>query len=182
MTQGFLGIDVGTQGLSIVFADRQLAVLAVGEADYQMVSGLPDGCYEQSPADWVDALQQAMDRLRQALPAQHQQIEILCIGISGQMHGEVLVDGDSSPLGPARLWCDGRNDAEGHELTERFGVKMPRRMTTTRWLWTIRNQPDRAKLTQHMTTPAGWIAHQLTGDWILGVGEASGMFPIDQST
>ncbi|MCH2202246.1 MAG: hypothetical protein MK102_09760 [Fuerstiella sp.] len=182
MTQGFLGIDVGTQGLSIVFADRQLAVLAVGEADYQMVPGLPDGCYEQSPEDWVDALQQAMERLRQALPVQHQQIEVLCIGISGQMHGEVLVDGDSSPLGPARLWCDGRNDAEGHELTERFGVKMPRRMTTTRWLWTIRNQPDRAQLTEHITTPAGWIAHRLTGDWILGVGEASGMFPIDQST
>lgn len=182
MTQGFLGIDVGTQGLSVVFTDQQLAVLAVGEADYQMLPGLPEGCYEQSPDDWVAALQQAMQAIRQALPAEHQQIDVLCIGISGQMHGEVLVGSDLRPLGPARLWCDSRNDAEGHELTERFGVKMPRRLTATRWLWTIRNRPDKAKTTRHITTPAGWIAHQLTDEWLLGIGEASGMFPIDQST
>ena len=182
MTQGYLGIDVGTQGLSVVFADQQLAVLAMGEAGYQMVPGLPEGCYEQSPADWVHALQQAMKALRRSLSAGQDKLEVLCIGISGQMHGEVLVDSNSCSLGPARLWCDSRNDAEGHELTERFGVKMPRRMTATRWLWTIRNRPDKARATRHMTTPAGWIAHQLTGDWSLGIGEASGMFPVDQST
>ena len=182
MTQGYLGIDVGTQGLSVVFVDRQLNVLAVGEADYGMVPGLPEGCYEQSPQDWKTALQQAMSVLRQSLPTEHRKLEIQCIGLSGQMHGEVLVDGDSRPLGPARLWCDHRNDAEGLELTERLGIKMPRRMTATRWLWTIRNQADRARATQHITTPAGWIAHQLTGEWCLGIGEASGMFPIDQST
>jgi sugar (pentulose or hexulose) kinase len=181
MTQGYLGIDVGTQGLSVVFADQQLAVLAVGEAEYQMVPGLLEGCYEQSPDDWVAALQQAMQALRKSLPKEHE-LQVLCIGISGQMHGEVLVGSDSRPLGPARLWCDSRNDAEGHELTERFGVKMPRRLTATRWLWTVRNRPEMALATRHMTTPAGWIAHQLTGDWLLGIGEASGMFPVDQST
>ena len=182
MTQGYLGIDIGTQGLSVVFADQQLAVLGMGEADYQMVPGLPEGCFEQSPSDWELALQQAMAALRKMLSAGHSTIEVLSIGISGQMHGEVLVDDQSQHLGPARLWCDSRNDAEGHELTERFGAKMPRRMTATRWLWTLRNQAEKAKATRHMTTPAGWLAHQLTGDWILGIGEASGMFPIDQST
>ena len=182
MTQGYLGIDVGTQGLSVIFADQQLAVVGVGEAEYRMVPGLPEGCYEQSPSDWENALEQAMSVLRKSLPAEHSNLEIRCIGISGQMHGEVLVDRDLQTLGTARLWCDGRNDAEGHELTERFGVKMPRRMTATRWLWTTRNRPDKAKSTQHITTPAGWISHRLTGDWFLGIGEASGMFPIDQLT
>ncbi len=149
MTKGYLGIDIGTQGLSVVFTDQQLAVVTVGEAGYDMVPGLPEGCFEQSPRDWEQALQQAMTALRQSLPAQHQNPEILCIGISGQMHGEVLVDGDSQHLGSARLWCDGRNDEEGYELTKRFGVKMPRRMTATRWLWTARNQPDKAKATRH---------------------------------
>lgn len=182
MTTGYLGIDVGTQGLSVVFTDDNLTVLGVGEAGYDMVPDLPDGCYEQSPVDWEAALQQAMKSLRQALGAQHENLDVHCIGISGQMHGEVLADGESNVLVPARLWCDQRNDDEGHELTERFGVKTPRRMTAVRWLWTLRNRPDTARATQHMTTPAGWIAHRLTGDWILGIGEASGMFPIDQST
>ena len=132
MTQGYLGIDVGTQGLSVVFTDQRLNVLAMGEAGYEMVPGLPDGCYEQSPGDWERALQQAMRGLRESLPAEHQNLEILCIGISGQMHGEVLVGSDLQSLAPARLWCDSRNDEEGYELTERFGVKMPRRMTSTR--------------------------------------------------
>jgi len=182
MTSGYLGIDVGTQGLSVVLTDDKMAVLGVGDSSYDMVPGLPDGCYEQSPADWEDALRVAMNDLRQSLPAEHQDFEVLCIGLSGQMHGEVLVGDDSTPLGPARLWCDQRNDDEGLELTTRFGVKTPRRMTAVRWLWTVRNRPDTAKATRHITTPAGWIAHRLTGDWLLGIGEASGMFPIDQST
>ena len=182
MTKGFLGIDVGTQGLSVVFTDENLSVVAVGEADYGMVPGLPDGCYEQAPADWEAALRTAMDSLRQTLSADHSEFQVQCIGVSGQMHGEVLVDGESNVLIPARLWCDQRNSDEEHELTSRSGVKMPRRMTAVRWLWTMRNRPEVAEATRHMTTPAGWIAHRLTGDWTLGIGEASGMFPIDQST
>ena len=182
MTKGYLGIDVGTQGLSVVFTDENLSVLAVGEAGYEMVPGLPDGCYEQSPADWEAALRDAMNSLRQSLGTDHDGLDVQCIGLSGQMHGEVLADGDSNVLIPARLWCDQRNSDEEQELTSRFGVKTPRRMTAVRWLWTIRNRADVAKATRHMTTPAGWIAHRLTGNWILGIGDASGMFPIDQST
>lgn len=182
MTKGYLGIDVGTQGLSVIFTDESLSVLGVGEAGYEMVPDLPGGCYEQSPADWEAALREAMNSLRQTLSSDHDDLGVQCIGISGQMHGEVLVDEDSNVLIPARLWCDQRNSDEEHEVTERFGVKTPRRMTAIRWLWTMRNRPDVAKAARHMTTPAGWIAHRLTGDWILGIGEASGMFPIDQST
>ena len=80
------------------------------------------------------------------------------------------------------LWCDSRNEAEGHELTELFGVKMPKRATGARWVWTTRNQTEKAKPARHMTTPAGWISYHLTGQWTLGIGDAAGMFPIDQST
>ena len=120
--------------------------------------------------------------LREALSGESQEIEVKAIGISGQMHGEVLADENGEALGPARLWCDSRNEAEGHELTERFGVKMPKRATATRWLWTIRNQLEKARQARHMTTPAGWISHWLTGQWTLGIGDAAGMFPIDQAT
>ncbi len=179
---GYLGIDAGTQGLSVVLTDEDLNVLATGDGSYDMVAGLDDGCYEQRPGDWESALQSAMSDLRQRCRAEHRDFDVLGIGISGQMHGEVLADSDGQPLGAARLWCDSRNEAEGHELTERFGVKMPKRITAARWLWSIRNQPQQACAAAHLTTPSGWLAQRLTGQWNLGIGDAAGMFPIDQQT
>lgn len=178
-TKGYIGIDAGTQGLSVIFTDEALNVLATGEGEYDMVPGLDEGCYEQLPSDWDAALKSAMEQLHSNIG---DEMEVLAIGISGQMHGEVLADADGNSLGPARLWCDARNEAEGNELTEALGVKMPKRITSARWLWTIRNHPEIAQRAAHMTTPAGWIAFQLTGQWNLGIGDAAGMFPIDQST
>ena len=179
----FLGIDAGTQGLSVVLTDQQLNVVATGDGGYDMQPGLPDGCYEQTPADWEKALVDAMNDLRGKLTGSgREEFEVLAIGISGQMHGEVLVDGNGNAIRPARLWCDGRNEEEGNELTELLGVKMPKRITAARWLWTTRNLSDVAGQTKKLTTPAGWLSHCLTGQWLLGIGDASGMFPIDQQT
>lgn len=178
-TIGFLGIDAGTQGLSVIFTDESLNVLATGDGSYDMVPGLDAGCYEQLPSDWIAALTTAMNDLRSKLTTA---IDVLAIGISGQMHGEVLVDGEDHPLSSARLWCDARNEAEGHELTAAMGVKMPKRITSARWLATVRTRPKLASQVTHLTTPAGWIAFQLTGEWNLGIGDAAGMFPINQKT
>lgn len=128
-TKGFIGIDAGTQGLSVIFTSEDLETLAVGESSYEMVAGLPEGCYEQRPADWESALRHAMNDLREKLSDSHPDIEVLAIGISGQMHGEVLTDDNGEPLGSARLWCDSRNEDEGVELTKKLGVKMPKRIT-----------------------------------------------------
>ena len=179
---GFLGIDAGTQGLSVIFADDELKILAAGEAGYEMVPGLAAECYEQAPADWERALGAAITDLRAKLATLGIEPDVRAIGICGQMHGEVLADELGRSLGTARLWCDGRNEAEGHELTERLGVKMPKRITAARWLWTIRTRRELAVKTAHLTTPSGWLAFRLTGAWNLGIGDAAGMFPIDQST
>jgi len=181
-TQGYLGIDVGTQGLSVIFTDDQLRIRGAGAGSYEMVPGLEAGAYEQRPDDWEQALVSALAELRAKLSLLGIEPEVRAIGISGQMHGEVLCDALGEPLAPARLWCDGRNEAEGHELTERLGVKCPKRLTATRWLWTIRNRPELAQQVVHLTTPGGWIARRLTGRWTLGIGDAAGMFPIDQAT
>ena len=180
-TQGYLGIDIGTQGLSVIFTDESLRIRGTGASSYQMVPGLEAGAYEQQPADWEQALASAVADLRAKLAILNVEPEVRGIGISGQMHGEVLCDALGEPLAPARLWCDGRNEAEGHELTELLGVKFPKRLTASRWLWTIRHRPDLALRVAHLTTPGGWIAHRLTGEWTLGIGDASGMFPIDQA-
>ena len=177
--KGYLGIDVGTQGLSIIFCDEcKLHILATGVGDYEMVPNLDEGSYEQLTDDWDAAMLRAMQQIR----LQIENFEVLAIGISGQMHGEVLIDSTGKNLGPVRLWCDARNEQEGQELTRIFNTKIPKRSTCARFLWTCRNRPDRAKITRHITTPAGWIAHRLTGQWTLGIGDASGIFPIDQRT
>lgn len=179
---GYIGIDAGTQGLSVVFTDESMNVLATGTSDYEMLPDLPEGCYEQQTEDWENAMRLAMQAMRSALPEDVDTIEVLAIGISGQMHGEVLANEQGQSLGPVRLWCDARNDAEGQELTDRLGTKMPKRITAARWLWTIRHQTELAKSTTHITTPGGWLAYRLTGEWNLGIGDAAGMFPIDQNT
>lgn len=181
-TQGYLGIDVGTQGLSVIFVDDALQLRAAGDGSYEMVPGLGEGEYEQQPGDWERVLAAAMQELRAKLATLGVEPDVRAIGISGQMHGEVLCEAGGAPLGPARLWCDGRNEAEGHELTDLLGVKCPKRLTAARWLWTIRNRPSLAAKTAHITTPGGWIARRLTGEWTLGIGDASGMFSIDQAT
>jgi sugar (pentulose or hexulose) kinase len=176
--EGYLGIDIGTQGLTVLLTDVGLKVLATGEATYGFVDGLDDGCYEQDPQAWTDALHKAMLDLRRKVS----DFAVIAIGISGQMHGEVLVGASGVALGPARLWCDARNEDEGSELTKRFGAKVPKRATCARFLWTVRNRPEVARRVRHLTTPAGWIAYHLTGEWNLGVGDAAGMFPIDPNT
>lgn len=123
-------------------------------------------------------MDQAMKQVREKIP----NLEVLAIGLSGQMHGEVLMDEQGKVLGPVRLWCDARNEEEGKELTEKLKVKVPKRMTSARFLWTARNRPDIAKKCKHMTTPAGWMSYRLTGKYTLGIGDASGMFPICQDT
>lgn len=180
--QGYLGIDIGTQGLSVIFTDESMRILAAGEGGYAMVPGLPAECQEQLPGDWEQAVGVAMADLRGKLAALGLEMEVRAIGISGQMHGEVLTDSAGQAMGSVRLWCDGRNEAEGHELTALFDTKVPKRMTVARWLWTIRNQPEKAARVLRITTPSGWIAHVLTGGWTLGIGDAAGMFPIDQQT
>lgn len=177
---GYLGIDAGTQGLSVVFVDQNGKLIATGNGSYSMVAGLPAGCYEQHPPDWEAALIAAMQDLRGLLAAQSVALEVGAIGISGQMHGEVLLDESGNVLGAARLWCDSRNEDEGFELTHSFGLKVPKRMTTARWLWTTRHRSEIARRVAKMTTPAGWLAYRLTGEFNLGIGDASGMFPIDQ--
>lgn len=179
IVRGYLGIDNGTQGISVLFCkEDDLQVLATGEASYGMISDLAEGCYEQLTSDWDTALKDAMNQVKQQLTTN---MEVLAIGISGQMHGQVLV-GSEEALAPVRLWCDARNQQEGEELTALFNTKVPKRSTVARFLWTIRNQPELAHATKHITTPAGWISYRLTGGFNLGIGDASGMFPIDQTT
>ena len=191
----FLGIDIGTQGLTVLVTDRDLHVVAAADATYGFVTPISsssnneDGCYEQTTDDWERALDTACRAVAQQLASlaaatKHSSLRLCAIGISGQMHGEVLLSDEhdgTTVLNPVRLWCDGRNAAEAAELTRVLATKCPQRMTAVRFLWTARQQPARAAATRRLTTPAGWLAWRLTGQVVLGVGDAAGMFPVTSS-
>lgn len=193
-----LGIDNGTQGLTVLLVDIEtsspsLPIVATGEATYECIPNLPEGCYEQNAHDWEDALLQSLDQIRDKMI----DYEIVAIGIAGQMHGQVMVqeatagseDGNramESVLGTVRLWCDARNDKEAREISDWLGLEtpLPKRLTAARWLWTLRNQMHVAQQTTFLTTPAGWLSYMLSDGTsrALGIGDASGMFPMDATT
>lgn len=182
MGHGYLGIDLGTQGLSVIYTDSDMRVIATGEAGYEMVPGLQAGCYEQSPQDWENALGQAMKSLAEKMEQLGKPLAVSAIGISGQMHGEVQIFDPLANARNTRLWCDARNEDEARELTDLLNVKMPKRMTSVRWLWSLRHRGPATTDVCQLTTPGGWLARRLTGQHLLGIGDASGMFPIDQGT
>lgn len=182
MNHRYLGIDLGTQGLSVICTDSAMRVLETADAGYDMVAGLPAGCYEQRPTDWEDALARAMKELARKLVGSGSHLKADAIGISGQMHGEVQVTDESGSARNTRLWCDARNGDEEQELTDLLNVKMPKRMTAVRWLWSLRQRGQDTANVRQLTTPGGWLARRLTGQHLLGIGDASGMFPIDQQT
>ena len=176
----YLGIDIGTQGLTCLLTDADLHVVATGEASYGFVPNSPAGVYEQYTTDWQAALRTATEQVHQQFVAKHNSnaLKIAAIGISGQMHGEVLLTKAGKVLEPVRLWCDGRNAETAAQLTQALQTKCPQRMTAVRFLWTAQHQPDRAAATHRFTTPAGWLAYSLTGKVVLGIGDAAGMFPV----
>lgn len=224
----YLGIDLGTQGLTalLVEADSSLTVVATGEATYGFVPNLQkDGSYEQNAHDWETALVDALNEIQHKLGvlssssldhnddddksnnSSFNKRQVLAVCVAGQMHGQVMVDSDGEVLGTVRLWCDARNEEEAEFLTyDLFSnirinrnndnnkrlrrhythppVKIPKRATVARWLWSIKNQPDLARQCAYLTTPAGWLTYRLTGRSCknLGIGDASGMFPIDTTT
>ena len=181
IAKGYLGIDNGTHGLSVIFTDEDLNVLATGEGSYGFVDDLESGNndaktgtmlflrrWNRFTSKWL-LLRSKLLRLEYPVKCTVQ---------------SAATNPASQPSKSVRLWCDARNEEEGNELKELLQTKVPKRATAARFLWTCRNQPDAATATAtaHITTPAGWLAFRLTGEFNLGIGDAAGMFPINQST
>ena len=176
-----LAIDAGTQGLSVILwcPDRK-RLLGVGEAAYERdyIPGLSDGHLEQYPHYWSDALRAAMIDLRDNVrQASGQAIDqVAAIGVTGHMHCMVRRHADESkPLG-GDMWNDPRGVDESEQLTELFGEHMPARWTGCHILARMRSAPDEWSQATGVSVTSGSLVHDLTGAWVLGPGDATGMF------
>ena len=183
---GFLlGIDLGTSGTKTVLFDTSGTPVASHTVEYPLYQPR-NGWAEQDPHDWWRAVQETV----QAVLAQSgaAPTDIKGVGISGQMHGLVMLDGQGRVLHPAILWCDGRTQKQCDEITIKVGSDrllavsanpaLPG-FTAGKILWMQENEPEVYERCRHILLPKDYIRYKLTGEFATEVSDASGMNLLD---
>ena len=179
----YLGIDLGTSELKLLLLSAAHQVVATVRMPLT-VSRLKPMWSEQAPADWWRALEAAMDRLAQS----HRQAlaEVRGIGLSGQMHGAVLLDEHDAVLRPAILWNDGRSAAQCEalmrdlpELTTLTGNLAMPGFTAPKLQWVREHEPEVFARTVRVLLPKDYLRLMLTGDAITDMSDASGTLWLD---
>ncbi len=180
-----IGIDVGTSSLKVVAVDTHAAVVASAVVEYAFDSPHP-GWAESDPEIWWTATCAAVRQLLRDPAVEG--APIASIGLSGQMHGLVLVDGASVPTGPALMWNDQRTDAvcarAERELTaERIwqltGNRLLPGFTAPKLLWLRDHAPERLRAARWLMLPKDYVRLRLTGCAHTDVSDASGTLLFD---
>ena len=179
----FLGIDLGTSEVKLLLIDGSGAV--VGRAAAPLTVSRPAPLWsEQDPADWSTATTRAVEQLRGTAPAAFARLR--GIGLSGQMHGAVLLDGQDRVLRPAILWNDGRSHAECDELTAAAprlhaiagNLAMPG-FTAPKLLWVRKHEPELFDRVRSVLLPKDYLRLLLTGDKVSDPSDAAGTLWLD---
>jgi xylulokinase len=173
-----VGLDIGTTGVKALAIDETGALLARAEESYPLSIPQP-GWSEQDPADWWRATERALAAL---------QVKPTSIGLSGQMHGLVVLDAQNRVLRPAILWNDQRTAAECAEIEARIGLERLISLTGNRaltgftapkLLWLRRHEPETFAQIAHVLLPKDYIRLQLEGEHTTDVADASGTLLFD---
>ena len=177
MTQ-LVGLDVGTTGVKALALSPTGDVIARAEETYELSTPRP-GWAEQDPEAWWRAAERALARLGEAPTA---------IGLSGQMHGLVVLDARDRVLRPAILWNDQRTEAECAEIEERVGLARLVQLTGNRaltgftapkLLWLRRHEPATYARIARVLLPKDYVRLRLTGEHAIDVADASGTLLFD---
>ncbi len=172
-----IGLDVGTTGLKGVAVSEDGRIEARAEEAYPLASPRP-GWTEQDPLLWWDACRRVQERLGGADT----------IGLSGQMHGLVLLDAGLEPIRPAILWNDGRTAAQCariesalglDELVALTGNRALTGFTAPKLLWVREHEPELYARVRHVLLPKDYVRFRLTGELATDVSDASGTLLFD---
>lgn len=176
-----IGIDIGTSGTKTVLFDIDGNTVSSALKEYPMAQ--PNiGWAEQNPEDWWDATYNTLKDVIEKSGIDSKDIK--GIGLSGQMHGLVLLDEDNKVLRPSIIWCDQRTDKECKEITELIGKERLIEITAnpaltgftaSKILWVRNNEPEIYKKVAKILLPKDYVRFRLTGTFATEVSDASGM-------
>ena len=177
-----LGIELGSTRIKSVLIGPDHAVLASGV--YQWENTLEHGLWSYRLEDAIAGVQASFRDLDEAVCRDYGvHLETIgAIGISGMMHGYLALDRDGNQLAPFLTWRNTNTVAAAEELTNLFNFNIPLRWSIAQLYQAILEKQPHVPQVAHITTLAGYIHYRLTGRFAMGVGDASGMFPIDPDT
>jgi xylulokinase len=180
----FLGLDVGTGGTRVVLVDERGRVITSASEEHAPFQSPFPGWAEQEPEDWWRAAQKAIREVVSASGG----ARIDAVGLTGQMHGAVMLDAGGNVLRSSLIWCDQRTDAECEWLHKEIGREhlielaanpaLPN-FTLTKLLWVKKHQPEIFARIAHVLCPKDYVRYRLTGAYAMDVQEASGTLLLD---
>ena len=171
MKNYFLGIELGSTRIKAVLLDEAHKIVKSGDDTWK--SSLENGIWTYHMDEVQTGLRAAIQNLGE-LPG-----EISAMGVSGMMHGYLAFDKDWNLLAPFRTWQNTMTGEAAEALSAEFGFNVPQRWSIAHLYQAALNGEEHVKSIAHITTLAGYVHYLLTGENVLGIGEASGMFPID---
>jgi len=176
-----LGIDVGTGGSRAVVINETGQIVASATVEHEPFASPQTGWAEQDPDDWCRA---SIAAIREVVS--HDNVspdEIAAVGLSGQMHGSVLLNERDEVVRPALIWCDQRTDKQCEQLTQQIGAEQLIKLTCNpaltgftlpKMLWVRDNEPEAWQQVRSVLLPKDYVRFRLTGDKATDVADASG--------
>ncbi|GLW30330.1 ATPase [Actinoplanes regularis] len=177
-----LGIELGSTRIKAVLTGPDHAAIAVGSHDWEN---------QFVDRTWTYSLEAVWAGLRACYAALAEDVRerygtelrtTAALGVSAMMHGYLAFDADGELLTPFRTWRNTNTGAASEQLSELFGYNIPHRWSIAHLYQAVLNGEEHLGRLAHLTTLAGYVHWKLTGRQVLGVGDASGMFPIDVAT
>ena len=177
-----LGIEFGSTRIKAVLIEKGGEVLASGS--YEWENQYLNGIWTYDLADVWKGLQDCYQDLTADVKKKYntELTKIGSIGFSAMMHGYLAFDKDDNLLVPFRTWRNTITEEAADKLTKEFNYNIPQRWSIAHLYQAILNQEDHVKDVAFFTTLSGYVHWKLTGEKVIGVGDASGMFPIDIKT
>ena len=178
----FLGVDVGTGGTRAVVVDRTGRVVASEASEHAAIRSEHVGWAEQDPEDWWRAAQAAIGAVLKQVGT------VESVGLTGQMHGCVMLDAEGKVLRPSLIWCDQRTQPQCDWLIAKIGrerlielVANPAlpNFTLTKLLWVKEHQPEIFAKIRHVLCPKDFVRLRMTGEYAMDMQEASGTLLLD---
>lgn len=180
--QGVLGIEFGSTRIKAVLIDEDHNPIASG--DHTWENHLENGYWTYHQDEIISGLQDCYGALKKDVAEKYdvKLTKIAAMGISAMMHGYLAFNDKDELLVPFRTWRNSTTGQAATRLSEEFSYNIPQRWSISHLYQAILNGEEHVKDIAYFTTLAGYIHWLLTGEKVLGVGDASGMFPIDPAT